>query len=79
MKITNRKPLIIVGAVLAVFIVTNPSPASFESYSKISEHRKINFLIASLYSCGQAEYIGVLGNFIPIDNNGCGIKLLPKN
>nr|MCS3812909.1 hypothetical protein [Mucilaginibacter sp. X4EP1] len=59
--------------ILLLLVVTNPSIQSFNTYlagtPHYTPHRPLNLLIVSVYVTGKATYLGVLGNFIHLDNN----------
>ena len=58
--------------ILLLLVVTNPGVQSFNTYlagtPHYTPHRPLNILIASIYVTGKATYLGVLGNFIHLDN-----------
>ena len=65
---------IVLASVLAVLLLTNPSINDFYDYMGVNRNnyhahlqRKINLLFISLYTDKQGnEYLGLLGNFIPL-------------
>ncbi len=67
----KKQKLYIVGVILAMFIVTNPSQNDFMSYRhypptfwRVYLGRDANFFLFSIYSeTAKGTYIGILGNF----------------
>jgi hypothetical protein len=59
-----KKTLYIIGGILAFLLITNPSPKSFEEYSKVvgdnsystKTTRKYNFFVASIYQARHSSY-----------------------
>lgn len=73
----KKKILIILGILIAVLAIANPSRSSFASYLHRSGNTQIgrdaNYFIFSIYSIGvynsppRARYVGVSGNFYRLD------------
>lgn len=63
----KKKAFLIMGAVLLLFIITNPSVKAFKEYIGINTyqglHRTHNFFVASTYLYNGSSYTGILGNF----------------
>ena len=61
--------LFIIGGILVILIVTNPSVSAFKDHlgapSTLGMERKYNFFVCSIFRY-DTEYIGVLGNFIEV-------------
>lgn len=66
----KKKTLIIIGAVLALFIITNPSITAFKAYLGYNTYeglkRPVNLFICSVYKSPGSEYVGFFGNFIKV-------------
>jgi hypothetical protein len=60
----------IVIGIVAVFIVTNPSIKAFKDHLGRTNYEylscKYNFFVCSIYLDDQQEYLGITGNFFPI-------------
>lgn len=64
---TKNKKWLIAGAVLGLFIITNPSISAFKEYRGTSSYsglrRSSNFFIFSVYKEHSSRFVGILGNF----------------
>jgi hypothetical protein len=60
----KKKALYIIGGIVTFLLITNPSPKSFEEYSKVVGNnghstkttRKYNFFVASIYQARHEDY-----------------------
>lgn len=65
----KKKHYILLG-IVGLLVITNPSISAFKAYSghSFGITRPINLFICCVYKgTGSTEYIGFLGNFIPIN------------
>jgi hypothetical protein len=67
---TIKKKWLITGAVLLLFIITNPSVSAFKAYrgkdSYSGLRRTSNLFVLSIYKERGHEFIGLFGNFIDL-------------
>jgi len=63
----KKKLLLIIGGVLLLFIITNPSVSAFKTYRGKDSYeglrRPVNLFIYSIYRDGPSEFVGAFGNF----------------
>ena len=64
--------LYVIGIVLLILIITNPSATAFKEYSGAPSERyfikKYNFFVCSIYYDGDT-YLGVVGNFFKLNSD----------
>jgi hypothetical protein len=69
-KAKNRKKLYIIGTVLLLLIITNPSLKSFKEHlGQTTDNglsRNYNLLVFSIYDDSYNKYLGIFENFIKI-------------
>src|ERR1700750_3265887 len=69
-----KKGLYVIGAIILILIITNPSVKAFKDYlghgNEGGLSRQANFFIFSIYLNwgNSAEYFGIAGNFYQINN-----------
>lgn len=68
-----KKISFIIGGIVFIFIITNPSPKSFSEFSgdrrNYNQKRIYNWIIFSVYeNTNGNKYLGVFMNFFPIEN-----------
>jgi hypothetical protein len=66
----KKNRLYILFGILALLIITNPSPREFWEYADgnggFTSYRRANLFIFSVYKYDGDYYIGAIGNFINI-------------
>jgi hypothetical protein len=79
-----KKILVVIGIILLIFILTNPTMNDFENYSGGGGKREMNYLVLSIYSKKEyaragavhrldepkitKKYLGIIKNFFEINN-----------
>jgi hypothetical protein len=66
----KKKILIAIGIIIAILLLTNPTPSDFQScYGKSPYLRKKeNLLLFSIYTNGNKSYLGIVKNFFCLDD-----------
>lgn len=62
-----KKPWLIAGCIVLLFVVLNPSLKNFNEYQgDKGGTKKMNFIVCSVYQEGNENYVGILSNFLQI-------------
>jgi hypothetical protein len=77
----KRKLLFLIGGIVLLFIITNPSPSALKDHlgakSTLGIQRKYNFFIFSIYTY-DINYVGIIGNFFEVKEDTMK-TVAPKN
>ncbi|WP_419788901.1 hypothetical protein HDF19_10085 [Mucilaginibacter sp. E4BP6] len=68
-----KKSLYILGGIILLFIITNPSISAFKAYIGSNTYsglkRTTNLFVCSIYKHNGVNYFGVVGNFFDIQKS----------